>query len=221
MLVTRRAPTTRPPLLPNFLSLTIFSHEAPPLCERQQGETSRSLGSHSELEFEQQRYPQLALRPILPLPHAMSAQRTDRRPPRTWPWQSSRQTPTHPPRSSPSTVPWESCSSTAASSSTRQASATPATTQSVQSGQPRAWNEQETALIRAGYQPAYDPPATPAATETGDPKRKRKRKTVRFDMAEPRARAARHKGQMNFGPESMSLLLSSMTNHPRGKDKLI
>lgn len=66
------------------------------------------------------------------------------------------------------------------------------------------WDSHEIALIRAGYQPAYDPPkATPApgaTTATGS----RKQKTVRFKMAEPRARAARQKGQMNFGPESTS-----------------
>lgn len=79
----------------------------------------------------------------------------------------------------------------------------------VQPAKPWPCNEQDTALIRAGYQPAWDPSTTSPATnintpETGPAKRKRKKKTVRFDMAEPRARAARHKGQMNFGPESMS-----------------
>lgn len=78
----------------------------------------------------------------------------------------------------------------------------------------RCFSREDLALLRQGYISAYVPPAiTPtAAPATGsatDPTvefapevRTPRRKSVRFNMAEPRARAARHKGQMNFGPES-------------------
>jgi transcription initiation factor TFIID subunit 13 len=66
---------------------------------------------------------------------------------------------------------------------------------------PWPFNEQDTALIRAGYQPQWTPTLPdpepkpkpkpkPAAPEKGKP-----------SMAEPRARMARHKGQMNFQNE--------------------
>lgn len=71
---------------------------------------------------------------------------------------------------------------------------------------PWPWNPTETALIRAGYLPAYKPPTPAASTTTPEAssssKRSRKRKPV---MAEPRARAARHKGQMNFSSERMQI----------------
>lgn len=59
-----------------------------------------------------------------------------------------------------------------------------------------AWpfNQQETSLIRYGYIPAYKP------TCSDD-----KSKPPTSKMAEPRARAPRHKGQMNFPTERMFL----------------
>lgn len=76
-----------------------------------------------------------------------------------------------------------------------------------------AWpfNEHDTILIGAGYQPQWtpepkEPGAKPAKAEPKpetkpQPKGKGK-KTA--DMAEPRARMARHKGQMNFQNERTS-----------------
>ncbi|PKY00895.1 TFIID-18kDa-domain-containing protein [Aspergillus campestris IBT 28561] len=81
------------------------------------------------------------------------------------------------------------------------------------------WNPHETNLIRAGYKPAFAPapqnttaaPAgstattpgkcTSTATSAAAPKKPAK-------MAEPRARMARHKGQMNFSSELRLLLLA-------------
>ncbi|PWY81823.1 TFIID-18kDa-domain-containing protein [Aspergillus heteromorphus CBS 117.55] len=82
---------------------------------------------------------------------------------------------------------------------------------------PWPFDPQETALIRAGYRPAYKPKpiaaathptditttAAAAATDPTTAPSKRPRK-----MAEPRARAARHKGQMNFSSELRLLLLA-------------
>ena len=56
------------------------------------------------------------------------------------------------------------------------------------------FNEQDTALIRTGYEPQWTPnppDTTPTSTEKGK----------KGAMAEPRARMARHKGQMNFQNE--------------------
>lgn len=65
---------------------------------------------------------------------------------------------------------------------------------------PWPWNPSETQLIRAGYNPAYKPPAPPEPTP--EPKASSSKKRARKPaMAEPRARAARHKGQMNFASE--------------------
>lgn len=58
---------------------------------------------------------------------------------------------------------------------------------------PWPFNSQEADLIRAGYEPCYKP-AKFDNTKTN----KRTKK-----MAEPRARVARHKGQMNFPSERM------------------
>lgn len=67
---------------------------------------------------------------------------------------------------------------------------------------PWPWNPAETQLIRAGYQPAFEPPA-PAASplESEAPTSKKRARKTKPVMAEPRARAARHKGQMNFSSE--------------------
>ncbi|KAL2872175.1 putative transcription initiation factor TFIID subunit 13 [Aspergillus lucknowensis] len=72
---------------------------------------------------------------------------------------------------------------------------------------PWPFNPQDTALIRCGYKPQFKPntdsipqgEGTPAPG--GDSKGKKK-------MAEPRARAARHKGQMNFASDLRLLLLA-------------
>lgn len=67
-----------------------------------------------------------------------------------------------------------------------------------------AWpfNPQDTALIRTrAYQPAFKPSVTSdhlGTEDTPDPVKSAKEKGK---MAEPRARAARHKGQMNFPSE--------------------
>lgn len=61
------------------------------------------------------------------------------------------------------------------------------------------FNEQDTALIRAGYEPQWTPnptDTTPTSTEKG-----KKGTATKPAMAEPRARMARHKGQMNFQNE--------------------
>ena len=61
---------------------------------------------------------------------------------------------------------------------------------------PWPFNPQETALIRAGYRPAFTPAPVAADQENASSQKTKK-------MAEPRARAARHKGQMNFASERM------------------
>ncbi|OQD63185.1 hypothetical protein PENPOL_c010G00398 [Penicillium polonicum] len=68
------------------------------------------------------------------------------------------------------------------------------------------FNEQDTALIRAGYEPQWTPKPTdtpPTSTEKG-----KKDPATNSTMAEPRARMARHKGQMNFQNELRLLLLA-------------
>lgn len=70
---------------------------------------------------------------------------------------------------------------------------------------PWPFNPQETALIRSGYIPAFKPKVLAAqedpASETDSKKNKRQNRNNPSSMAEPRARAARHKGQMNFASE--------------------
>ncbi|CAG7920147.1 unnamed protein product [Penicillium olsonii] len=62
------------------------------------------------------------------------------------------------------------------------------------------FNEQDTRLISAGYQPQWTPnPPQPEPQNKGQ---------NRSAMAEPRARMARHKGQMNFQNELRLLLLA-------------
>ena len=63
---------------------------------------------------------------------------------------------------------------------------------------PWPFNLQDTALIRSGYGPAFKP------TDSKDSKDKSKKKPT-SKMAEPRARAPRHKGQLNFPTERMFL----------------
>ncbi|KAJ5359953.1 Histone-fold [Penicillium concentricum] len=67
------------------------------------------------------------------------------------------------------------------------------------------FNEQDTALIRAGYEPQWTP--KPLDTSTSSEKGK-KDSATKSAMAEPRARMARHKGQMNFQNELRLLLLA-------------
>ncbi|GLA21065.1 hypothetical protein AnigIFM62618_010039 [Aspergillus niger] len=75
-----------------------------------------------------------------------------------------------------------------------------------------AWpfNPQETELIRAGYRPAFKPKPVAAADEQSSTNNNSNRKepNKKKNMAEPRARAARHKGQMNFASELRLLLLA-------------
>ncbi|PYH95829.1 TFIID-18kDa-domain-containing protein [Aspergillus ellipticus CBS 707.79] len=68
---------------------------------------------------------------------------------------------------------------------------------------PYPLTDHETQLIRAGYRLAFKPAPVPAAPANDPAASKRPRK-----MAEPRARAARHKGQMNFSSELRLLLLA-------------
>ncbi|KAJ5794376.1 Transcription initiation factor TFIID subunit 13 [Penicillium paradoxum] len=61
------------------------------------------------------------------------------------------------------------------------------------------FNEQDTALIRAGYEPQWTPkPPDPTSIAT---EKSKKNPATQSTMAEPRARMARHKGQMNFQNE--------------------
>ncbi|KAJ5160533.1 Transcription initiation factor TFIID subunit 13 [Penicillium canariense] len=71
---------------------------------------------------------------------------------------------------------------------------------------PWPWSPHETELICAGYHPGYKPPAPPAPTSK--PEASSKKRARKLGMAEPRARAARHKGQMNFSSELRLLLLA-------------
>ncbi|KAF9887480.1 hypothetical protein FE257_010197 [Aspergillus nanangensis] len=66
---------------------------------------------------------------------------------------------------------------------------------------PWPFNPEETALIRAGFRPAWTPVTSKAEESEPEP-------VNRPRMAEPRARAARHKGQMNFSSELRLLLLA-------------
>ncbi|KAJ5289442.1 Phospholipid methyltransferase [Penicillium atrosanguineum] len=87
---------------------------------------------------------------------------------------------------------------------------------------PGVFNPQDLDLLRAGYKSAYVPippsvtpiagPAAELAPTVRNPPRK---KSVRFNMAEPRARAARHKGQMNFGPEKLCHGAAQVAHHAR------
>lgn len=94
---------------------------------------------------------------------------------------------------------------------------------------PWPFNPEETALIRAGYKPCYTPKTAAASSESvqesgpepgnapsvpksalkkpGDWRTRQREERRRTNMAEPRARAARHKGQMNFAPECMCEVL--------------
>lgn len=76
-----------------------------------------------------------------------------------------------------------------------------------------AWpfNPQETELIRAGYRPAFKPKPVAAADEQSSTNNNSNRKgpNKKKNMAEPRARAARHKGQMNFASERTSVAVDS------------
>ncbi|KAJ5660809.1 TFIID-18kDa-domain-containing protein [Penicillium longicatenatum] len=66
-------------------------------------------------------------------------------------------------------------------------------------------NPQDTNLLRAGYQPGWNPKDTPTPIPST---LKSGRLAPPPGMAEPRARAARHKGQMNFSSELRLLLLA-------------
>ncbi|KAJ5482356.1 hypothetical protein N7475_001168 [Penicillium sp. IBT 31633x] len=69
------------------------------------------------------------------------------------------------------------------------------------------FNEQDTTLIRAGYEPQWNPTRVqPTSTDQGN--QSKGKSTIRPTMAEPRARMARHKGQMNFQNELRLLLLA-------------
>lgn len=68
---------------------------------------------------------------------------------------------------------------------------------------PGGFSPKDRALLDAGYKSEYvQPKVNPTASSPAESTRPSRKRSVRFDMAEPRARAARHKGQMNFGPES-------------------
>jgi transcription initiation factor TFIID subunit 13 len=71
---------------------------------------------------------------------------------------------------------------------------------------PWPFNPQETALIRAGYRPAFKP--NTAKNEDPAPVANSLKTKRRCSMAEPRARAARHKGQMNFASERKFVYIS-------------
>ncbi|OGE47852.1 hypothetical protein PENARI_c035G08580 [Penicillium arizonense] len=77
------------------------------------------------------------------------------------------------------------------------------------------FNEQDSALIRADYQPQWTPksptPEEPPDKAPDSPSYitpKGPKKPTKSAMAEPRARVARHKGQMNFPAELRLLLLA-------------
>lgn len=77
-----------------------------------------------------------------------------------------------------------------------------------------AWpfNPQDTALIRTrAYQPAFKPNVTSSDSGTEDTPKPVNNSKAKRKMAEPRARAARHKGQMNFPSEcQFSCLISRL-----------
>ncbi|KAJ5086328.1 hypothetical protein NUU61_007635 [Penicillium alfredii] len=85
------------------------------------------------------------------------------------------------------------------------------------------FSPKETELVRVGYEPAYIPQTTPKTTPQTTPQTtlqtasapspsdstsQVKKAQPKSKMAEPRARAARHKGQMNFSSELRLLLLA-------------
>ncbi|KAJ5490496.1 Transcription initiation factor TFIID subunit 13 [Penicillium expansum] len=72
------------------------------------------------------------------------------------------------------------------------------------------FNEQDTTLIRAGYEPQWtpDPPDTTSTSTEKGRKAPATKVANKPTMAEPRARMARHKGQMNFQNELRLLLLA-------------
>ncbi|KAJ5922943.1 hypothetical protein N7516_010646 [Penicillium verrucosum] len=100
-----------------------------------------------------------------------------------------------------------STSKSTSSDSTRNPSRQPSSKNLVSKLSPNWYfNEQDTALIRAGYEPQWTPKptdTTPTSTEKG-----KKGPATKPAMAEPRARMARHKGQMNFQNELRLLLLA-------------
>ena len=109
-----------------------------------------------------------------------------------------------PPRNTPPLPIPSRAATTAPSASSSSSSGPSSSSSSVQLlpelSPPWPWNPSETQLIRAGYSPAYKPPAP--AEPTPEPKASSSKKRTRKPaMAEPRARAARHKGQMNFASE--------------------
>lgn len=65
------------------------------------------------------------------------------------------------------------------------------------------FNLQETDLIQAGYTPCFKPSELETTNNSNNNKRKK--------MAEPRARVARHKGQMNFSSERMYFFHSTVS----------
>jgi hypothetical protein len=65
-------------------------------------------------------------------------------------------------------------------------------------------NPQDASLIRAGYQTAFELPPLPAPAPIEQEPGERSHKRKPSKMAEPRARVARHKGQMNFSSERTS-----------------
>ncbi|KAJ5741918.1 Transcription initiation factor TFIID subunit 13 [Penicillium manginii] len=69
-------------------------------------------------------------------------------------------------------------------------------------------NPQDASLIRAGYQTAFELPPLPAPAPIEQEPGERSHKRKPSKMAEPRARVARHKGQMNFSSELRLLLLA-------------
>ena len=106
--------------------------------------------------------------------------------------------PSRPATTAPSTS--SSSSSTPSSSFSGPSSSSSSVHLPPELSPPWPWKPSETQLIRAGYSPAYKPPAP--AEPTPEPKASSSKKRARKPaMAEPRARAARHKGQMNFASE--------------------
>ncbi|KAJ5248753.1 Transcription initiation factor TFIID subunit 13 [Penicillium chermesinum] len=131
----------------------------------------------------------------------MSANSTDQRrvhwsTPAARPWATSK---------SPSATP-ERQPSPARGPATSQYSPTTAPGRAgVKSKRPSA--SPDLSLLNLGYQPAWDPRTTARATTPESSPRIPSQQRL-FGMAEPRARAARQKGQMNFSSE-LRLLLSA------------